>query len=103
MRSGRASPDTPPFANARRGTRICGAALVVAEGIGHGVVAFAGLDFLALLAGYVEGAEGAVGFEVGGGVAGEVLGAELVLDLVEGFFELFAVVAYVDDAASGVL
>ena len=55
-----------------------------------------------MLAGYVEGAEGAVDFGVGGGVAGEVLGAELVLDLVEGVFELFAVVADVDDAAAGV-
>jgi len=51
----------------------CG--LVVAGVIGYGVVAFAGLDFLALLAGDVEGAEGAVGLEVGGGVAGQVLGA----------------------------
>ena len=40
--------------------------------------------------------------EVGGGVAGEVLGAELVLDLVEGFFEFLAIVADVDDAAAGV-
>ncbi len=55
-----------------------------------------------MLAGDVEGAEGSVGLEVAGGVAGEVLGAELVLDLVEGFFELLAVVAYVDDAAAGV-
>ena len=76
--------------------------VVVGVGVGHGVVAFAGLDFLALPAGDVEGAEGAVDLGVGGGVAGEVLGAELVLNLVEGFFELLAVVAYVDDAAAGV-
>ena len=76
--------------------------LVVAEGVGHGVVAFAGLDLLALLAGYVEGAEGAIHFEISGGIAGEVLGAELVLNLVEGLLELFAVAAYVDDAAAGV-
>ena len=72
------------------------------EGVGHGVVAFAGLDLLALLAGDVEGAEGAVDLGVGGGVAGEVLGAEFVLNLVEGFLELLAVVADVDDAAAGV-
>src|SRR6266851_508134 len=79
------------------------AGLVIALGVGHGVVAFAGLDLLAWLARDVEGAEGAVvDLGVGGGVAGEVLGAELVLDLVEGFLELFAVVAYVDDAAAGV-
>src|SRR5229473_1907828 len=74
------------------------AGLVIALGVGHGVVAFAGLDLLAWLAGDVEGAEGAVvDLGVGGGVAGEVLGAELVLDLVEGFLEFPAVVAYVDD------
>ena len=55
--------------------------VVGAEGVGHGVVAFAGLDLFAGLAGDVEGAEGAVDLGVGGGVAGEVLGAELVLDL----------------------
>ncbi len=71
------------------------------SGVGHGVVAFAGLDLLARLAGDVESAEGAVDLGVGGGVAGEVLGAELVLNLLEGLFELFAVVAYVDDAATG--
>jgi hypothetical protein len=76
--------------------------VVFALGVGEGVVAFAGLDLLAGLAGDVESAEGAVDFEVGGGEAGEVLGAKLVLDLVEGFLKLFAVVAYVDDAASGV-
>src|ERR1700746_485675 len=75
--------------------------VVFALQVGHGIVAFAGLDFLALLAGDVEGAEGAVvDLGVGGGVAGEVLGAELVLDLVEGFLEFLAVVAYVDDAAA---
>src|SRR3981189_2219866 len=82
---------------------FCGGLVVFALHVGDGVVAFAGLDFLAGLAGDVEGAEGAVvDLGVGGGVAGEVLGAELVLDLVEGFLELFAVVAYVDDAAAGV-
>src|SRR5271154_6112023 len=70
-------------------------------GVGHGVVAFAGLDLLAGLAGDIEGAEGAVDFGVEGGVAGEVLGAEFVLNLLEGLFELLAVVAYVDDAAAG--
>ena len=75
--------------------------LVVVGAVGGGVVAFAGLDFLSGLAGDVEGAEGAVGFEVGGGVAGDVLGTEFVLDLGEGLFETFAVVAYVDDAAAG--
>src|SRR5216684_840490 len=79
------------------------AGLVIALGVGHGVVAFAGLDLLAWLARDVEGAEGAVvDLGVGGGVTGEVLGAELVLDLVEGFLEFLAVVAYVDDAAAGV-
>src|SRR5882762_530137 len=80
-----------------------GGLVVLAAGVGYGVVAFAGLDLLAGLAGDVEGAEGAVvDLGVGGGVAGEILGAELVLDLVEGFLEFFAVVAYVDDAAAGV-
>src|SRR5271169_478209 len=74
-----------------------------AVGVGHGVVALAGLDLLAGLAGDVEGAEGAVSdLGVGGGVAGEVLGAELVLDLVEGLLELLGVVADVDEAAAGV-
>ena len=59
--------------------------VVFALGVGEGVVAFAGLDLLAGLAGDVEGAEGAVDFGIGGGEAGEVLGAELVLDLVKGF------------------
>src|ERR1700760_493678 len=77
--------------------------VVFALQVGHGVVAFAGLDLLALLAGDVEGAEGAVvDLGIGRGVAGEVVGAELVLDLVEGFLEFFTVVAYVDDAAAGV-
>ncbi len=67
------------------------------------VVAFAGLDLEVLAAGEVELAEGAVGLGVGGGVAEQELGAQLVLDLVEGVFELLAVVAYVDDAASGVV
>jgi hypothetical protein len=75
--------------------------VVFTLGVGYGVVAFAGLNLLAGLAGDVEGAEGAVDLGVSGGEAGEVLGAELVLDLVEGFLKLFAVVAYVDDAASG--
>src|ERR1700677_4525521 len=84
--------------------RLMRAGLVVlAPRIWDGVVAFAGLDLLAGLAGEVEGAEGTVvDLGVGGGVAGEVLGAELVLNLVEGLFELLAVVAYVDDAASSV-
>ena len=84
--------------------RLMRAGLVVlAPRVWDGVVAFAGLDLLAGLAGEVEGAEGAVvDLGVGGGVAGEVLGAELVLNLVEGLFELLAVVAYVDDAASSV-
>ena len=60
-----------------------------------------GLSGRSLAAGDVEGAEAAVELEVGGGVAGEVLGSELVLNLLEGFFEFFAVVAYVDDAAAG--
>src|SRR5258708_21892014 len=78
--------------------------LVVGAGVGHGVVAFAGLDLLVFGAGDVEGAEAAVvDLGVGGGVAGEILGAELVLDLVEGFLKLFAVVAYVDDAAAGLV
>src|SRR6201989_3313563 len=82
------------------GSEGCGL-VVFALHVGHGVVAFAGLDFLALLAGDVEGAEGAVvDLGVGGGVAGEGLGAELILDLVEGFLEFFTVVAYVDDAAA---
>ncbi len=56
--------------------------VVFALHVGHGVVAFAGLDLLAGLTGDVEGAEGAVvDLGVGGGVAGEVLGAELLLDL----------------------
>ena len=80
--------------------QACEGLVVFAQGIGHGVVALAGLDLLAGLAGDVEGAEGAVDFCVGGGEAGEVLGAELVLDLVEGFLKLFAVIAYVDDAAA---
>src|SRR5271170_1154860 len=71
-------------------------------GVGHGVVAFAGLDLLAGLAGDVESAEGSVDLGVGGGVAGEVLGAELVLNLVEGLLELLAVVADVDETATGV-
>ena len=37
----------------------------------------------------------------GGGVGEEVLGAELVLNLLEGGLELGTVVAYVDDAAAG--
>src|SRR5882757_8485198 len=83
-------------------TAECGL-VVFAQGVGHGVVAFAGLDLLTLPAGDVEGAKGAVvDLGVGGGVAGEVLGAELVLDLVEGFLEFFAVVAHVDYAAAGV-
>jgi hypothetical protein len=52
-----------------------GGLVVVVWAVGHGVVAFAGLDFLACLARYVQGAEGAVCFQVGGGVADEVLGA----------------------------
>src|ERR1700731_1789915 len=84
---------------ARREEGWIGGGLVVFAGVGHGVVALAGLDLLAGLAGDVEGAEGAVvDLGVGGGVAGEVLGAELVLDLVEGFLEFFAVVASVDDS-----
>jgi hypothetical protein len=48
--------------------------VVFALGVGKGVVAFAGLDLLAGLAGQVEGAEGSVDLGVGGGEAGEVLG-----------------------------
>jgi len=76
--------------------------VVFALGVGYCVVAFAGLNLLAGLAGDVEGSKGAIDFGVGGGEADEVLSAELVLNLVEGFLKLFAVVAYVDDAASGV-
>src|ERR1700761_1628711 len=76
--------------------------VVFALGVGEGVVAFAGLDLLAGLAGDVEGAEGGVDFGVGGGEAGEVLGAKFVLNLIKGLLQLFTVVAYVDDAASGV-
>ena len=50
----------------------------------------------------VEGTEGVVDLGIGGGVAGEILGAKLVLDLIEGLFKLLAVVADVDDAAAGV-
>ena len=46
---------------------------------------------MSCLAGDVEGAEAAVESEVGGRVAGEVLGAQLVLDLVEGFGQFLAV------------
>jgi len=77
--------------------------LVVVGVADYGVVAFAGLDGRAFAAVDVDLAELAVGGFVEWGVADEVLGAEFVLNLVEGRFELFAVVAYVDDAAASVL
>ena len=63
---------------------------------GDGVVTLAGLYFeglLALAALDVDLAVGAVGLVVGRGIAGDVLGAQLVFDLLEGGFQLFAVVA----------
>ena len=77
--------------------------LVVVGVADDGVVAFAGLDRGTFAAVDVDFAELAIGCLIDGSVADEVLGAEFVLDLVEGGFELFAVVAYVDDAAAGVL
>ena len=48
-------------------------------------------------------AEGAVLLGVRGRVAGDVLRAQLFLDLLEGRFELVAVVADVDEAAAGLV
>ena len=68
-----------------------------------GVVAFAGLNLQALAAVEADGAELAVEVEIFGRVAEQVLGAQFVLDLVEGLLKLFAIVANVDDAAAGVM
>src|ERR1700722_19527300 len=90
-----------PCGDDNKGSKCSPVSLFVfAQGVGHGVVAFAGLDLLTGLAGDVEGSEGAVDLGVGGGEASEILGSQLVLDLVEGFLKLLAVVADVDDAAA---
>ena len=71
--------------------------------VAAGVVAGAGLDFVALLVLDLQLPIGAVLLGVGGGVADVVLAAEFGGDLVEGVPQLVELVADIDDAAAGLL
>src|SRR5215469_10723480 len=67
----------------------------------HCVVTLAGLDLQALAALELDLAEGSVGSFVGGRVAEQILRAQLILNLIEGVFELASTVADIDHAAAG--
>src|ERR1700728_377045 len=68
-----------------------------------GVIAGAGLNFVALLVLDLKLAVGTVELGVRRGVADVVLAAQFGSDLIEGVAELVELVAHVDDAAAGLL
>src|ERR1035438_9649566 len=71
---------------------------------GRGVIALADLHLHAIAAAfYSELAEAAVQLGVAGRIAGQILGAQLIFDLLEGSLELFAIVAHINEAATGLL
>jgi len=67
----------------------------------HGVIALAHLHLQRVaLALKPDSPEGSIELEVGGRIAGNILRAQFILNLLEGCFKLLAVVAHIDQASA---